>query len=174
MRFQSSRVWARMERGRSSRVAHASGALSASHRGSSATFARTEEGKEAHDSIVPRTQCRRTRRPRRGAHPRWPATRATTTKLWEIASSPSFDELPRDDDVAFLSTVTDLIREPTRNDGLAIRWGRQIASGISWKPEPPVSFRNTGVSASWPSPAMFSTSLTVPSAMIFPPRMMRT
>ena len=54
-----------MERGRVLGWVAGVGALIASRRSPSVRFAITEPSKEAHDSIVPSAQCRRTRRPRR-------------------------------------------------------------------------------------------------------------
>jgi hypothetical protein len=87
-----------------------------------ATFATDKPSKEAHDSEVLVTQCRRTRRSRCGNPQRRPATRATTTKprfvpRGQASRSPPLDELPRDDGVGFLSNVTGEARGPARNDG---------------------------------------------------------
>ncbi len=55
-----------MERGWTLRWVAGDEALIASRRMPSVTFAIIEPSKEAHDPIVPASQCRRTRRPRRG------------------------------------------------------------------------------------------------------------
>ena len=55
-------------------------ALIASRRIPSVKFAIIEPSKEAHDSLVPVFQCRRTRRPRRREPPQRPAPRATPTR----------------------------------------------------------------------------------------------
>jgi len=54
-----------MERGRTLRWVAGDEALIASRRIPSVKFAIIEPSKEAHDSLVPAFQCRRTRRPRR-------------------------------------------------------------------------------------------------------------
>ena len=130
-----------MERGWPSRVAHASGALSASHRGPSATFARTEEAKEAHDSIVSRTQCRRSRRgpgPGFALHaaartldgrPRRPPLRSLRdcfVPRGQAARSPSLDEFPRNDD---RGSLAELLRCPRSMSFLAMTtWGFPLQS----------------------------------------------
>ena len=121
-----------MERGRALLGVACAGISGASHRSPSATFATDKPSKEAHDSEVLVTQCRRRRRSRCGNPQRRPATRAPATKparslrgprpgvalpCGQRSRSPPLEELPRDDGVGFLSNVTDEVREPTRSDG---------------------------------------------------------
>ena len=98
----------KMERGRMLRWVAGDEALIASRRIPSVKFAIIEPSKEAHDSLVPVFQCRRTRRPRRreptsASRPRGPPLPSLRDCFGPLRNGSG----PRNDGPGFLSTVTE-------------------------------------------------------------------
>src|SRR2546426_5646863 len=86
------------------------------------------------------------------------------------------DPDPREEEgpggVALLAPARPVARSPEDGEQQPGKGVLHIASSISCRPLPPVSFRKTGVSFSSSPPASVRRSATVPRARILPPRMM--